>query len=272
MTSNLIYFSQSAELFEGPIFDSKYELLYFVSIFDHLVYCYNPKTKEMLSLKLDSPTSNVYILSEKLVLVASKNGFYEVDFKTLSATYKFQIDIADSVRYNDGIEDAYGRYLIGTMGYPEVHKNVGNVYSYHNGKSNIIIKNTTISNGLAFTKDHKTLYFIDTPTKKVGKYNYNIETGSVAFIDYVIEFNGQGSPDGMCIDENGMLWIAEWGGACVSQWNPLTGERINEISLPYTNVTSCCLDQDANLYVTTARAESSSNYNNGSALFHIKLN
>ena len=65
MTKNLIYFSQSAELFEGPIFDSKHQLLYFVSILDALVYCYNPNTKEILSVKLDSPTSNVYLISEK---------------------------------------------------------------------------------------------------------------------------------------------------------------------------------------------------------------
>ncbi len=272
MTKNLIYFSQSAELFEGPIFDSKHQLLYFVSILDGLVYCYNSNTKEILSVRLGSPTSNVYIISKKVVLVASKDGFYEIDFNNLKSSFKFQISIADNVRYNDGIEDAAGRYIIGTMGYPEVINGMGNVYSYHKGKSKTIIENTTISNGLAFTEDNKTLYFIDTPTKQVAKYNYDIETGNVAFVDYIIEFNGDGSPDGMCIDKNGMLWIAEWGGACVSQWNPLTGKKINEITLPYTNVTSCCFDDKLNLYITTAKNDEESNYNNGSGLFYVEIN
>ncbi|MCB0400283.1 MAG: SMP-30/gluconolactonase/LRE family protein [Winogradskyella sp.] len=272
MTKNLIYFSQSAELFEGPIFDSKYQLLYFVSILDGLVYCYNPNTKEILSIRLDSPTSNVYIVSEKVVLAASKNGFYEIDFNSLKYTFKFQIDIANNVRYNDGIEDAEGRYIIGTMGYPEVINGIGNVYSYENGESKVIIKNTTISNGLAFTSDNKTLYFIDTPTKKVAKYNYDIETGNIEFADYVIEFNEDGSPDGMCIDKDGMLWIAEWGGSCVSQWNPSTGKKNNEITLPFTNVTSCCFDDKSNLYITTAKNDEESSYKNGSGLFHVKLN
>ncbi len=272
MTKNLIYFSQSAELFEGPIFDSKHQLLYFVSILDGLVYCYNSNTKEILSIKLDSPTSNVYVVSNKVVLVASKDGFYEIDFNNLKSSFKFQINIADNVRYNDGIEDAAGRYIIGTMGYPEVINGIGNVYSYHKGKSKTIIENTTISNGLAFTEDNKTLYFIDTPTKQVAKYNYDIETGNVAFVDYVIQFNGDGSPDGMCIDKKGMLWIAEWGGACVSQWNPLTGKKINEITLPYTNVTSCCFDDKSNLYITTAKNDEESNYNNGSGLFYVEIN
>ncbi|MBC2845447.1 SMP-30/gluconolactonase/LRE family protein [Winogradskyella flava] len=272
MTSNLIYFSQSSDLFEGPIFDKENELLYFVSILDGLVFCYNPKTKEILSVKLDSPTSNIYLVSNKIVLVASKNGFYEVDFKTLTLTFKFQIDIDPMVRYNDGIEDTAGRYIIGTMGYPMVKTGIGNVYSYHKNEFKIIIKNTTISNGLAFSSDNQTLYFIDTPTKKVAKYSYDIGTGDAEFIDYVIEFKNSGSPDGMCIDKNGMLWIAEWGGACVSQWNPLIGKKVNEITIPFTNVTSCCLDNESNLYVTTAKDESSSNYQNGSGLFHIKIN
>jgi sugar lactone lactonase YvrE len=272
MASNLIYFSQSSELFEGPIFDTKNQLLYFVSILDDLVFCYNPKTKEIQSIQLDSPTSNIYLISNKIVLVASKNGFYKIDFNSLKATFKFQIEIPFNVRYNDGIEDAKGRYIIGTMGYPEVIDNIGNVYSYQNGKSKIIIKNTTISNGLAFTSDNKVLYFIDTPTKKVAKYNYNINTGDVEFVDYVITFDDNGSPDGMCIDKEGMLWIAEWGGFCVSQWNPKNGKKLNEIKLPFSNVTSCCFDDESNLYVTTAKNEEESNYFNGSGLFHIKLN
>ncbi|WP_299522685.1 SMP-30/gluconolactonase/LRE family protein [Winogradskyella sp.] len=272
MTSHLIYFSQSAELFEGPIFDLDNELLYFVSILDNLVYCYNPKTKEILSVKLDSPTSNVYLKSKKLVVVASKNGFYEIDFSTLKSSFKFQIDINDNVRYNDGIKDAVGRYIIGTMGYPKVVEGIGNVYSYHNGTAKTIIKNTTISNGLAFTNDNSTLYFIDTPIKKVAKYNYNIDTGDVVFVDYVIEFNNIGHPDGMCMDKNGMLWIAEWGGACVSQWNPLNGEQLKKVELPFINVTSCCFDNVGNLYVTTARDENKSDYTNGSGLFYIELN
>ncbi|WP_299130356.1 SMP-30/gluconolactonase/LRE family protein, partial [uncultured Winogradskyella sp.] len=171
MNSNLIYFSQSAELFEGPVFDIKHKLLYFVSILDNLVYCYNPESKEVLSIMLSSPTSCIYIQDYKEVIVSSKDGFYRINFNTLNADFKFQIDISQNVRYNDGIADAKERYIIGTMGYPEIIKGIGNVYSYHKDNSKIIIANTTISNGLAFTADNTTLYFIDTPTKKVAKYN-----------------------------------------------------------------------------------------------------
>ncbi|TLP70589.1 SMP-30/gluconolactonase/LRE family protein [Maribacter sp. ACAM166] len=270
MIQSLVFHSNS-ELLEGPVFDEENNYLYFVSILDYLIYFYNPLTKEILSIQLDSPVSCIFILGRKKVLAASKNGFFEVDFSTLKKQFVFQIDIANSVRYNDGIKDAVGRFIIGTMGFPEVQENLGKVFSYHEGQFKTIIENTTISNGLAFSPDHKLLYFIDTPTKKVAKYSYDLRSGAVEFESNVIEFKGAGRPDGMCVDNEGMLWIAEWGGGCVSQWNPFNGLRLKELKLPCINVTSCCFDNHSNLYVTTAKSESEKDMYGG-GLFYIELN
>ncbi|MBU3822298.1 SMP-30/gluconolactonase/LRE family protein [Flavobacteriaceae bacterium XHP0103] len=270
MNPSLI-FQCNSELLEGPVFDHKENLLYFVSILDCLVFCYNPSTKEILSVKLDSPVSCVFLLDRKRIMVASKSGFFEVDFNTLQKKFSFQIDIANSVRYNDGIKDPKGRFIIGTMGYPEVKNNIGKVFSYSEGKYKVIIKDTTISNGLAFSQDGLSLYFIDTPTKKVAKYAYDTETGDVSFESYVIEFNREGSPDGMCMDNKGMLWIAEWGGGCVSRWNPENGRKLDERQLPCLNVTSCCIDNYLNLYITTAKSSDKDDIYGG-GLFYVELN
>lgn len=271
MNATLV-FHPNTELLEGPVFDRKENLLYFVSILDCLVFCYNPSTKEILSVKLDSPTSCIFLLGKKkVIMVASKNGFFQVDFNTLQKQFSFQIDIEDSIRYNDGIKDPEGRYIIGTMGFPKVKENAGKVFSYSKGKYKVIIGDTTISNGLAFSQDGRSLYFIDTPTKKVAKYAYDMENGDVSFESYVIEFNGQGSPDGMCMDSEGMLWIAEWGGGCVSRWNPKNGRKLDEKKLPCPNVTSCCLDNHLNLYVTTAKSSGKDDIYGG-GLFYVELN
>ena len=270
MTPSLVFHSNS-ELLESPVFDKHNNLLYFVSILDGLAYCYNPESKEILSSKLDSPVGCVFILASKKILVASKNGFFEIDFNTLSKTFVFQIEIDNFVRYNDGIKDPVGRYLIGTMGFPEVKENIGKVFSYYKGQSKVIIENTTISNGLAFSNDQRFLYFIDTPTKKVAKYFYDLESGEVTFNTYVVEFKDTASPDGMCMDKNGMLWIAEWGGSCVSQWNPSNGELLEKFKLPCINVTSCCFDAHSNLYVTTAKSNATKDIYGG-GLYYFELN
>ncbi|MNE55025.1 L-arabinolactonase [compost metagenome] len=59
----------------------------------------------------------------------------------------------------------------------------------------------------------------------------------------------------MTIDREGMLWVAQWGGSCVSRWNPHTGEQIGRIEVPALNVTSCTFGGEAldELYITTAR-------------------
>lgn len=270
MVSSLIFHSGS-ELLEGPIFDEANKLLYFVSILDGMVYCFNPTTKEILNIKLDSPVGCVFLLEKKKILAASKNGFFEINFNTLQKHFVFQINIDDDMRYNDGIKDSMGRFIAGTMGFPKVKKEKGKVFSYFEGQYKVIIKNTTISNGLAFTKDDKFLYFIDTPTKKVAKYSYNIKNGDVQFDSYVVTLDGKGSPDGMCIDKEGMLLIAEWGGGCISKWNPLNGKKIEEYSLPCSNVTSCCFDNLSNLYVTTAKSEFGDE-TLGGGLFYVELN
>ncbi len=269
MDYTLIFYNDS-ELLEGPVYDPKYNFLYFVSILDGMVYLFDLTSKEITSIKLDSPVGCVFVLGKKKVLAASKNGFYEVDFKSRSSRFDFQMEISDFVRYNDGIMDPNGRYIVGTMGYPEVKEHIGKVFSYYNGDYKVLIENTTISNGLAFSKNGALMYFIDTPTKKVAKFNYDMESGSATFDSYVIEFKGNGSPDGMCIDKEGMLWIAEWGGGKISQWNPKNGKMISQIKLPCPNVSSCCLDKLGNLFVTTAKSDDPEDIFGG-GLFYVNL-
>jgi sugar lactone lactonase YvrE len=269
MDCKLVFYNNS-ELLEGPVYDEIHNLLYFVSILDGMVYCIDLRTKEILSIKLHSPVGCVFILEKYIVLAASKEGFYKIDFNTRQISFVFQMEIPDDVRYNDGIKDPQGRYLVGTMGYPKVRDYVGNVYSYHDGSYDVLIEGTTISNGLAFSKDGSILYFIDTPTKKVAKYIYDTTIGSATFDSYVIEFKGEGSPDGMCMDQDGMLWIAEWGGGQVSKWNPKNGERVSQIKLPCPNVSSCCLDKWGNLFVTTAKSANPEDVFGG-GLFKAKL-
>lgn len=269
MDPTLIFYNDS-KLLEGPVYDSTYNFLYFVSILDGMVYFLDLNSKEIISVKLNSPVGCVFILDKKKVLAASKNGFYEIDFQSRKSRFDFQMEIPDFVRYNDGTIDPSGRYLVGTMGYPEAKENIGKVLSYYKGNQKVLLENTTISNGLAFSENGAFLYFIDTPTKKVAKYNYDIVSGSASFDSYIIEFKGKGMPDGMCMDKEGMLWIAEWGGSQVSKWNPKNGKMISQIKLPCPNVSSCCLDKLGNLFITTAKSDKPEDIFGG-GLFYVNL-
>lgn len=251
MAATLLFYNQD-KLLEGPVFDSENQLLYFVSILDCLVYCYHPKTSQIISLKLPQPVGCVFVQGKYQVIAAVKNALYLCDFKKMSISHIKSFDFLEGVRFNDGIKTANGDLLLGTMGYPEVKPGLGKLYRYNGKTLSVLVENTTISNGLAFSHDGSFLYFIDTPTRSVMRFSYGQQlTNPIK----VINFKSNGLPDGMFIDNNQKLWIAEWEGGCISQWCPLSGKKLNEIIIPTTLVSSVCSDDMGNFYVTTASNE-----------------
>lgn len=156
-------------------------------------------------------------------------------------------------------------------GFTEVMDNIGKVFSHSEVKYKVTIEDTTISNGLGFSQDGLSHYFIDTPTKKVAKFAYVKEIGDVSFESYMIEFNGDVSPDDMCMDNEGLLCISAYGEGRILRWNPENGRKMDERKLTYPNVASRCLDRHLNLYITNTKSFDK-NEMYGGGLFYVELN
>jgi sugar lactone lactonase YvrE len=100
------------------------------------------------------------------------------------------------------------------------------------------------------------MFYIDSPTQVVQSFLFEEEKGNIVFEKNIIEIPADmGTPDGMSIDEEGMLWIAHWGGFGVYRWNPSNGELLLKIDLPVPQVSSCAFvgDELDHLLITTAR-------------------
>jgi sugar lactone lactonase YvrE len=246
-----------ADLGEGPCWDHENGVLYWVNILGRTVNIYNPQTNENREIQLDQLVGTVVPRRSGGVVMAMEKGFYFLDLETeqLTLIQDPESHLQEN-RFNDGKCDPYGRFWAGTMSLSE-EKGMGSLYCLH---SDLKVEkkrgDLSISNGLAWSPDYNYMYFIDTPTKKITRFDYDLDTGRIENAVEVIDFrNEAGAPDGMTIDEEGMLWIAHWGGAQVSRWNPETGERISSIPIPALNVTSCTFgDEDLmTLYITSAR-------------------
>ena len=252
----LIYYAGNA-LLEGPLWNDEDGRFYFVSIDDDMIYRLNEETLEIDSYPTDGPVGAAVLNEDGMIVSAEKSGIHLIDPETKERTFFMQPNKDERQRYNDGKMDPKGRFLIGTMGYEETLESEASLYIIEDGEARELISNLTLSNGMGWSADGKTFYHIDTPTKKVKKYDYDLETAEVSNERTIVEITGDGAPDGMCVDLDGNIWVAEFGGKRICKWDSETGELLVEIPMPVTNITSCCLggpDKDY-LYITTGKKD-----------------
>lgn len=157
------------------------------------------------------------------------------------------------LRMNDGKVDPAGRFVGGTMTLGEPRPAAGTLWSFSGDGVTPLVPGVTISNGLAWSGDGATLFFIDTPTRGVDAFDYDVATGRVSERRRVISIaEGAGDPDGMCIDVEGGLWVALFGGAAVHRY--VDGRLDAVVELPTPHVTCPAFTGPAldRLLITTA--------------------
>lgn len=245
-----ILFDVKATLGEGPAWDEKTQTLYWVDILGKRIYAGGEVLAELDDyIGCLAPTKNGHLIVGKRV------SFVDFDPATSQQTVLVTLPESATNRMNDGKCDPAGRLIAGTMDMNETDP-TGSVYSY-DGKSNrVLFRDVTISNGMAWSPDHKTFYYIDTPTCEVRAYDYDVKTGEIANRRKAFDVpKSLGWADGMTSDTEGNLWIAMWGGAQVTRWNPNTGQLLEQIPIPALQ-SSCPVFGGKNrneLYVTSAR-------------------
>jgi len=157
-------------------------------------------------------------------------------------------------RFNDGKCSPDGRFFAGTISLVK-KKGDATLYRLDSDLSlHTAFDGVTNSNGIVWSLDGTTCYYIDTPRLEVLAFDYSPETGRLsgqrtAFSSAHIS----ASPDGMTIDSDGNLWVAFCHGACVICYDPETGKQLHRVELPCLETTACAfggknLDE---LYVTT---------------------
>ncbi len=250
--------SVKAELGEGPLWDVRDQVLWWVNILAKELHCYNPTKSEDRCFDIRQMVSSVVVREQGGLMLALERGFAAFDpvNRDLRKLCDPEADLPHN-RFNDGKCDPAGRFWAGTMHLEDVSKRSGSLYSLdanHNVTRHV--SDVGISNGIVWTSDARTMYFIDTLDHRIDAFDYDLETAVVGNRRTVVEIPLTfGYPDGMAIDNENMLWVAIWGASCVARYDPTSGVEIGRVVLPVTNVSACAfggplLDQ---LYITTAR-------------------
>lgn len=252
----------SCTLGEGPLYDPSTGILHFVDIEEKKVLHYNTSTKE---LRIDQFNVSISCLAlrrngQGLACVTAQ-GFALIDPATRALTYLSKpLSPEDSkhVRFNDGACDSKGRFFAGTIcsKEPDIP---GKLYRFdpYSGTALVDEGPFTDSNGLGWSADEKIMYFTDSLNNRIYMYDY--DDGKLSnkrlFVDTLAIGLPSGTfPDGLCIDSEGGVWSARWGGSKVVRHSK-NGSIDFQIDFPTAlNITACCFGGAENdqLFVTTA--------------------
>ena len=159
------------------------------------------------------------------------------------------------VRMNDGACDPFGRFWAGSMGF-NAEQNCGSLYRYDgNGDFVRVLDNITISNGIGWSPDGKTMYHTDSGARTISAFECDSAKGRISQGRTIVALpEGAGAPDGLCVDSEGFLWSAIWGAGEVHRYSP-AGNLVGRVTLAATQPSSIAIGgpRGDRLYITTAR-------------------
>jgi sugar lactone lactonase YvrE len=246
---------ESSQLGEGPVWDPRAQQLWWVDITGKRLHSFFPAEERRRDVSVDRPLGAIALREQEGLIAAVDDGFALLDGQRGSLELIAPVE-ADNprTRMNDGKCDHAGRFWAGTMAYDGA-PGAGSLYCLEADRVvRKVLDGVTISNGLAWTDSARLMYYIDTPTRRVDVFDYDIATGDLSGRRPFVELEaGAGSPDGMTIDEDGCIWVAMWDGWSVNRYTP-DGRLDRIIRLPVSRVTSCTFGGPnlKDLYITSA--------------------
>lgn len=161
----------------------------------------------------------------------------------------------EGMRGNDAGVDPAGRLWAGTMRYDQAEGGGFLARIDGEGRGTVVLPSVSISNGIGWSPDERSMYYVDTPTRRIDVFDYDVASGDITNRRPLAEVTAtDGVPDGLCVDANGCVWVAVNGGGQVRRYTP-AGELDRIVEVPAKQVSACCFGGDdlTDLYVTTGR-------------------
>jgi sugar lactone lactonase YvrE len=240
------------QLGEGPLWSAQEQALYWVDIEGDCFHCFYPETGKQDSFQVGQPIGCLAFRASGGLVLALRDGLAFWDMKTRS----FEIIASpeadrENARFNDGRVDSQGRLWAGTLG----EDSNSCLYRFDpDGMVHEMETGITISNGIGWSPDDRTLYYTDSPLRVIYAYDFDPPSGEVSNRrDFVRIPAAEGIPDGLTVDKEGFVWSAHWDGWRVTRYDP-DGQVERVIPLPVQRPTSCTFGGPdlTQLYITSA--------------------
>jgi sugar lactone lactonase YvrE len=245
-----------AELGEAPSWDPEARRLIWVDITGGIVHRFDPAARTDEPFEIGQPVGAAVPTTDSRLALAVSDGFSILDPASgrVEQIADLKPDVSGTMM-NDGKCDPAGRFWAGTKD-ANGSRPIGSLYRLGaDRRPATVLTGVTVSNGLGWSSDRTTMYYIDSPTHRIEVFDFDLDSGELANRRTLVHLPANwGLPDGMTVDEEGFLWVAFWSGSAVRRFDPV-GKVVSTIEFPVSQVTSCAFGGDdlAELYVTTAR-------------------
>ncbi|MFA6270776.1 MAG: SMP-30/gluconolactonase/LRE family protein [Candidatus Paceibacterota bacterium] len=242
---------------EGPVWDPIRRRLFWVDMMGKAIHALDPRSDSVESAVYEHWVCALAPASRGLLAAFAKElAWVSWPTGSIDSIVAVEPDLPGN-RCNDGKRDPAGRFWIGTMSGDGTVPGAGSLYRLEpNGRLVRVLGGLTIANGMGWSPDARTMYFIDSPTREIWAFDFDIVDSSISRRRTVVRVpESLGLPDGMTVDREGCLWVAHWGPGCVCRWDPATGNRLATLQTGCPHTSSCAFGGDAEreLFITTSQ-------------------
>jgi len=246
------------KLGEGVQWNPKDQSVYWLDIIDAKLFRYQLASQNLQHWSLpERPGCFAFAKDEPRLLMALASGFAWFDLNTGECEWiaKPEAHIVGN-RSNDGRCDRQGRFWMGTI-VDERHspEQAAGLYCLdHNLQVTQHLSGLQISNALCWSPDGRWLYHADSPTRTLHRYDFDCDSAQLSNQYSLLQTPESVDPDGACVDADGNIWNAQWGGSRVVCYAP-DGRELGRVMTPATQTTCCAFGGEKLdlLFVTSAR-------------------
>ena len=242
---------------ESPVWSSRENALYWVDILSAKLQRWQPSSGRHDTWRLPAVVGSIGLRAKGGLVLALRTGFHLFDPATGGLTFLChpEPDVPTN-RLNDGKVSPDGRFWAGTMDDRPVKERTGRLYRLDpDHRCHRMADGVTVSNGLAWSPDGRTLYHSDSRGGAIFRYDHDPATGKIGERRLFAAMQPEwGRPDGAAVDAEGCYWSCGISAGRLNRFSP-AGELLGYVELLVTHPTMPCFGGPdlATLYVTSLR-------------------
>jgi sugar lactone lactonase YvrE len=258
---------------EGVIWDDRTSELVWVDILEGTIMRGQLEAEEVIitaHIALEGYVGAVALADDGGMLATTTRGLIAISPEGKTSYGPDLMGDLTDVRWNDGAVDPQGRFIVGSLALKDPAERERLIRIDDAGDIETLRTGLTLSNGIGFSPDGKTIYHVDSLTQTVSAHSYGPGPFDTSEVWTTIADDFDATPDGLTVDEDGNLWVAEWGAGRVSRLTA-TGDTVQTVTLhaPYTTCPAFVGDNLDILAITTATTGLDQPIRDNSGFLHL---